>query len=246
MKRINFFTFFFFLLVLPVFSQVPLSDEVTYPESYYEFRDAMYNSRGKTASQYETLYNKVISEVEATKSGLEKQVLIARCKYVLGRAYRYIGLNEKAANCFEESINLCKKIFKKTNIPEAYVVAAECISQNCIIQSTTYSLTQGPKIRSYAKKALETDPSYGAAIYLQNSQNIFTPAPFNNYEEGHACLDEMLNTNNFRMDKSDIFNALSAKGYAYLQENKPDEAKIYLQKALEIYPDNQYVLDLLP
>ena len=227
------------------FSQVPAKNSVAYPDSYYVFRDNMYNSQGKTAADFEEEYKSVVADINATKTGNEKQVLVARCDYVLGRAYRYLGIESKATEYLDRAIESCKAILKKTEMAEAYVVYADSISQNCAIKPKTYGMTQGPKIKSMAKKALELDPKYGAAMYLYNSQNIFTPPPFCDYEEGMKNLSRLLDTDEFRMDKSDLYNAITAKGYCYLQQNMLKEAEFWYKKALEIYPKNVATLDEL-
>lgn len=244
-KKIPCIVLLLFCLVVFATAQVPASGTISYTESYFFFRDNMYNSRGKTAAEFESEYKAVVEEINSTKSGTEKQVLVARCDYVLGRAYRYLGLNDKASKYFEQAIEACKAILKKTEMPEAYVVYADSISQNCSIKPKTYAMTQGPKIKSMAKKALELDPQYGAAMYLYNSQNIFTPPPFCDYEEGMKNLSRLLDTDEFRMDKSDYYNAITARAYGYLQQDMPDKAKVWYEKALEIYPNNVATLEIL-
>lgn len=240
-----FFIVLLFSFIVPVTAQVPANGSITYPDSYYNFRDNMYNSYGKSALEFESEYKIVIEEINATKNGNEKEVLIARCDYVLGRAYRYLGLNEKASKCFERAIDTCKSILKNTEMTEAYVVYADSISQNCSIKPKTYAMTQGPKIKTMAKKALELDPKYGAAMYLYNSQNIFTPPPFCDYEEGMKNLNKLLDSENFRMDKSDYYNAITARGYGFLQQGNKTEAEYWYKKALEIYPNNIATLETL-
>ena len=58
-------------------------------------------------------------------------------------------------------------------------------------------------------------------------------------------MDVWIRTKDNRTDKADIFNALSAMGYVYLQQKKYGLAKEYIQKALDIYPKNIYLIDLL-
>lgn len=226
-------------------AQIPAPGGVTYPESYYAFRDNMYNSLGKTAAQFEAEHKAVTAEINSLKSGNERQVLLARCDYVLGRAYRYLGDGKAAAECFDRAIESCKEILKNEEMAEAYVVYADSISQNCSVRSKAYAMTQGPKIRSMARKALELDPGYGAALYLLNSQNIFTPPPFCDYDEGMRNLNLLLEGGGFRMDKSDYYNAMTARGYGYLQQGMAAESKIWYEKALEIYPGNVAALETL-
>lgn len=242
----------FFLIVVSLFGLLPVvaqgagASALAYPESYFSFRDAMLNGRGKTAPEFESQYATVVAEVEATKSGWERDVLLAGCDYVLGRAYRYLGDTKKAIMYFDKAIEICKEVLKKHEVAEAYVVYADAISQNCSIKPKTYAMTQGAKIKTLAKKALELDPSYGAAKYLENSQNIFPPAPFNDLKEGMKNLDILLDTNQFRMDEYDVYSALSARAYGYLQQGKKEDALYWYQKALELYPDNVAVLEIIP
>lgn len=238
--------FCFVCAVASLVAQVPAEGSVTYPESYYIFRDNMLNGDGISAQEFEDEYIKVIQEIMDTKSGLEEEVLLARCDYVLGRAYRYLSMDKEAIECFDRAIDTCKNILKQEEMVEAYVVYADAVSQNCSIRPKTYAMTQGGKIKSMAKKALKLDPTYGAAKYLENSQNIFTPAPFNNYKEGMEVLDALLDTNQYRMDKFDRYSALSARAYAYLQQGMNEEALYWYNKALEIYPKNVAILEILP
>lgn len=231
---------------LLVAAQVPAPGTVTYPESYYTFRDNMLNSQGISAQQFRSEYESVVNEVNATKSGAEREVIVARCDYVLGRAFRYLGMSKEAGEYFDKAIETCKALLKKQEMAEAYVVYADAVSQNCPIRSKVYAMSQGTKIKSMAKKALELDPAYGAAKYLENSQNIFTPEPFCDIDEGMKVLDQLLDTDQFRMDKSDRYSALSARAYAYLQRGMKEEALFWYGKALEIYPGNVAVLEILP
>ena len=232
--------------VLPVAAKDSVTGSLSYPESYFSFRDAMLNGRGKTASEFESQYAAVVAEVEATKSGWERDVLLAHCDYVLGRAYRYLGDKKKSVTYFDKAIELCKEVLKNHEVAEAYVVYADAISQNCSVKPKTYAMSHGAKVKTLAKKALALDPTYGAAKYLENSQNIFPPAPFNNLKEGMKNLDVLLDTNQFRMDEYDVYSALSARAYGYLQQGKKEDALHWYQKALELYPDNVAVLEIIP
>ncbi len=101
----------------------------------------MLNSRGKTAGQFEEQYAAVVQEIESTRSGWEKEVLVAHCDYVLGRAYRYLGDSKKAGEYFDRAIEACKKILKGREVAEAYVVYADAVSQNCSIRSIVAIVT---------------------------------------------------------------------------------------------------------
>lgn len=246
LNKIYFLLACLFVLTTVAVAQVSVEGGVVYPESYYTFRDNMLNSDGMTAQEFEDEYLEVIQDIMDTKSGLEREVLLARCDYVLGRAYRYLSMEKKAMECFDRAIDTCKDILKREEMVEAYVVYADAVSQNCSIKPKTYAMTQGSKIKSMAKKALKLDPTNGTARYLENSQNIFTPAPFNNYEEGMEVLNTLLDTDQYRMDNFDRYSALSARAYGYLQQGMNEDALYWYNKALEIYPKNVAVLEILP
>lgn len=117
------------------------------------------------------------------------------------------------------------------------MVYADAVSQNCSIKPKTYAMTQGPKIKSMAKKALKLDPAYGAAKYLENSQNIFTPEPFCDIDEGMRNLDLLLDTDQFRMDNFDRYSALSARAYGYLQRGMKEEARSGMARPWKSIPE---------
>jgi tetratricopeptide (TPR) repeat protein len=241
--RVSFLSVFFVFGIF--FNSVFAQEKIIYPDSYFVFRDNMYNSHGKTIEQLEKEYDNLIQEINNTKSGTEKSLLIASCDYILGRSYRYFKQNEKAIVYFDKAIELCQQILEKTEIVDAYLILADSISQNCSIKPKSYGFSQGTKIRSNAKKALKIDPKNGTAMNLYNSQNIFTPSPVCNYKEGMQIVDELLNSNKYNMEKPDIFNALSAKAYCYFAQDKKEESIFWYKKALEIYPNNIAVVEFL-
>ena len=245
MRYINFFILFSIFCFQLGFAQASTSVSISYPESYYTFRDNMYNAFGKTAAGYEAEYNAVLKEISETKTGVEKQVLEAHCDYVLARAYRYLGLKNKSIQYFDKTIEKCKEILKHNEIPEVYVLYADSVSQNCALKPKSYAISQGPKIKTMAKKALDLSPTYGTAYFLTNTQNIFTPPPFGNLEEGMKSLVSLLDDNIYKMDKADYYNGFTARGYAYLQKGEKDKAEYWYKKGLEIYPQNPAALEML-
>ena len=109
---------------------------VNYPESYYVFRDETMNDINKSLEYYTPLYNDIVSEISRDFSGNEKDIILAKIEYFMGRLYRNKNKNKEAENFFNSAIERCKKILKKENNIEANLIQAECISQNCIIKNT--------------------------------------------------------------------------------------------------------------
>ncbi|MBR5867533.1 MAG: hypothetical protein IKZ04_06440 [Spirochaetaceae bacterium] len=243
MRNISLFILFSIFCFQFGFAQTSVS--ISFPDSYYTFRDNMYNAIGKTPAEYETQYNAVLKEIGETKSGLEKTILDTHCDYVLARAYRYVGLKDKAIQYFDKTIEKCKNILQNHEIPQVYVLYADSISQNCALKPKSYAISQGPKIKTMAKKALDLDPTYGTAYFLTNTQNIFTPPPFGNLEEGMKALIPLLDKNIYRMDKADYYNAFTARGFGYLEKGDKEQAEYWYKKGLEIYPLNPAAHEML-
>jgi len=233
-----------FASLFPVVSQT--STTIKYPNSFYIFRDESLNDSNRTLDYYISQYSNLVNEIKSTSTGFQQEIMLARAELYMGKIYRQKKQPENAGKLFDTAIDRCKKILKKESMIEAYLTQAECISQNCIVKNTAYAISQGPKIKTLSQKVLDQDPFYGTAKYTNNSQNIFTPAPFCNYKEGLQCLNELLTNNNYRMDKVDYYHVYSAMAYVYIQEKDFDQARYYVDKALELYPENQYLAELRP
>lgn len=243
LKKIFLFTILLLNLTL-LFGQT--SNTIVYLDSFYAFRDESFNDSNKTLEYYLPIYENLVTEIKATAKDNEQEIMLARAELYMGKIYRQKSEFDLAGKYFDTAIDRCKKILKTETMPEALLTQAECISQNCIVKNTAYAISQGPKIKSLSQKLIEMDPNYGSAVYINNSQNIFTPAPFCNYKEGLECLNELLTNKKYRMDNADYYYAYSAIAYVYIEEKDLEKARYYINKALELYPENQYLLDLLP
>ena len=119
------------------------------------------------------------------------------------------------------------------------------MKQKCNIKMGTENKKALGEIKTMAKKALDLDPTYGTAYFLTNTQNIFTPPPFGNLEEGMKALIPLLDKNIYRMDKADYYNAFTARGFGYLEKGDKEQAEYWYKKGLEIYPLNSAAHEML-
>jgi uncharacterized protein HemY len=58
-------------------------------------------------------------------------------------------------------------------------------------------------------------------------------------------MEEIIQKNDAGMQKDDRFNVNSAIGYVYMQQKKYKDAKPWLEKALQVYPTNKFVKNML-
>jgi tetratricopeptide (TPR) repeat protein len=106
-------------------------------------------------------------------------------------------------------------------------------------------MAHGLDVERYARKALNLDPGNAAAHLLIASRWVYAPAPFHNHRKGIQMIEDILNAWDARLDKDDRFNVNIAIGYAYLEQKKFQEAAVWLNRALSVYPSNRYLRELL-
>ncbi|MDR0910362.1 MAG: tetratricopeptide repeat protein [Spirochaetaceae bacterium] len=215
-----------------------------FPQWYLDLRDAVY-ARDRPAEQILPLFRAAAAESEAISDSYEKNIMLSRCEYMMGRAYQNEDRNEEASPCYARGQTFAENAFdiKKTDI--AYQMMAENISQSCAVNSTSYAMKYGLKVLEYTKKALELNGKNAACLIIRAGQYVYSPWPLYNYQKGIRMLEEAYKTTENTMQKDDRFNIYCGIGYAYIQWKKPAEARPWLEKALGVYPTNQFIKDLL-
>ena len=204
----------------------------------------MYNSTS-SAEGLLPLYDAAVSAARKNFSDDTLLVALSRCEYIMGRAYSYEENKDAAGSRYDAGDKYAEQALDIRESATAHLMRGENISQNCSVKPVSYALSHGTKVGGLAKKVLKLDENYGAALYLQTAQHIYAPSPFHNHKKGIREMQEILGDSSVRLEKDDIFNLSSAIGYGYMQREEKDEARKWLQKALEVYPGNKYVQSLL-
>ena len=240
MKKFTiYFTNLFLLSVLCLTSV--FSNEL--PDEYYSFRDDMYNF--KDISALESEYQSCCKAANEKYTGYDLYLSLARYEYIMGRAYYYLKQNDKAGIHYDLGMDYAQKAIKEKNTAQSQLIYAENISANCTVKPTSWVISNGAKIAGLAKKVISMDKKNAAATYMLNAQDVYAPAPFNNHKRGIKNMNAMLQNATLEFGTDDEFNTKSAIGYAYIQLGDKENAKLWLKKSLEIYPNNQYVQGLL-
>lgn len=219
------------------------------PDWFLPLRDAVYEQKLK-ADEVVPLYREVKRRAEESLSGEGLYLMLSRCEYMMGRVYLYDARKDEAWKDdalarFEEGMAQAQRSLDIAASAAAWVMLAENLSQSCSIQSVAYVIRYGLDVERYAKKALALDPGNTAAQILTASRWVYAPSPFNNLKRGIQMMEDILNNFDTRLQKDDRFNVCSAIGYAYLQQKNAQEARLWLQRSLSVYPSNQYVQELL-
>ncbi len=226
---------FYLLICTLLFSQISVQVEA--------FRDAMYNDPLNGAKMLQE-YNKAVESAESALSGYSLYVELSRCEYYMGRSYFYRENNDLAGKHYDKGLEYAQKALNIKRGADALIMYAENLSQNCAVKPTSYAIANGLSIGGYAKEALKIEKNNAAAMYLLAAQNIYAPAPFHNHKKGIAEMKEILSTSNIKLAKDDEFNVTSSIAYGYIQRKEFDEALPWIEKALVVYPQNFFALDL--
>ncbi len=206
-------------------------------------RDTMYND----ALNHEAVlveYDKAVSEIETSLTGYDLYVALSRCEYYVGRSYFYGEKNDLAGERYDKGLEYAQKALDIREDEEALLMYAENLSQNCAVKPTSYAIANGLRIGGYAKDALKINEKNGAALYLLSAQHIYAPSPFHNHRKGIKEMNEILELPNVVIEKDDNFNLTSAIAYGHIERKEYDEALPWIEKALKVYPNNFFALDL--
>ena len=230
-----------FALIILFFVNIGLWAE-SLPEWLIPLREAVYEQR-LNADRIKPLYLAARASAQERHSGAALDLALSRCEYFMGRAYQDGNRNDEARPHYVEGMRLAEKVLETNPSAAAWVALAQNLSQNCSLGPWTYTAANGLNVEKFAKNALSYDSRNAAAQFLIAARWVYAPAPFHNHKKGIEMMNAIIV--NGDMGKDDFFNVYSAIGYAYIQQKKHNEARTWLTKALEYYPTNKYVRELL-
>jgi hypothetical protein len=185
------------------------------PAWYVSLWDAVY-AQNLTIEAVEALYREALAGAESGFTGQAKYLMIARCEYLMGRAYQD-GENKKDAGVhYDKGTVLAEAAQQLGETSEGWLVLAQNIAQNCSVKPVPWAMANGLRVERYSKNALALNPRNVPALYMIAARYAFAPRPFGNYPKGVQLLREILNANEAIMKKDELFNVYSGIGYAYI------------------------------
>ena len=215
-----------------------------FPDWYISLRDALY---GQVLSSQDILglYNIAQEQAKKDLTGADLSIMLSRSEYIMGRALMYENKKSDADPYFVRGMDYAQKSLDLKPSAEGWQMLAENISQLCTIRPVPWVMANGLKVEQYSKNALKLDPGNTDAQYMIAARYVYAPAPFHDYNKGIKMMQDILNNYDNRLQKDDRFNVYSAIGYTFIQQKKKSDARPWLQKALEVYPTNKFVGNLL-
>lgn len=206
---------------------------------YERLRDEMYNEGPIT--RIESLYQQTRACIdEASLDCVTHNYWLSRVEYVMGRAYQVYNNKQDAVSHYESGIEYTESAMEGGEFSEGWRMMSENLSQLCLQKDLVYIIRNGPKVRDYAKKALDLDPKNVPALIILAAGRIYPPVLFGgNPKRGIELMLEALQIG--KAEKDDLFNIYSGIGVAYSKLDNNEQAMIWFEKALAIYPNNRYV-----
>jgi len=241
MKKKIYFYCMVLIFLLMLFSGVPASGD-TLPEWFLPLREAVYEQQ-LAANEIAPMYREISARAGASLSGASQLIMLSRCEYMMGRAYLFEERKEEAAARFSDGMSYAQRALDIQASAEAWVMLAENLSQSCIVRPASFAIANGLNVEKYSNNALAINRRNAAASIMIASRWVYAPAPFHNYRKGIEMMSAILNECD--MEKDDSFNIYSAIGYAYIKLRNNAQARLWLTRALEVYPTNRYVRTLL-
>lgn len=206
--------------------------------AYEELRDAIYNS--ETPDRFVALYERaidVLGDVDLPEA--DRLLWRSRIEYMVARGYQAVEDKKQAIAHYESGISFLDRLQPDRVSSESWRMTSECVSQLCLLKSTAYVITNGPKVSTYAEKALALDPRNAAAKVIIAAAKVYPPAMFGgNPKRGIELMQDALATGT--ADRDDLFNIYSGIGLAYGKLKDTENARRWLEKALELYPGNAF------
>ncbi len=231
--------------LLPASPSAPRSVGVEQLRMQYELlRDEAYN-HGRIA-RIEVLYRQAHAAVlDAGLDECTSNYWLSRVEYLMARACQSREDLQEAARHYEKGLKLSEASMRNGEFSEGWRMMSENLGQLCVLKwklpkGLGFLIANGPKVKDYAARAAELDPRNASALIILAAGKIYPPVIFGgNPRKGIDMMNEILHLGG--AEKDDLFNIYSGIALAYGKLNNNQEAVIWFQRSLELYPSNRYV-----
>lgn len=210
-----------------------------FDEHYITARDAVYNQK-MSPREIHLLISTSLKTIRSIRDEQEKLYWMARLESLAGYMELHQTKDLKSAEVhYEKCLELAKKALEIGEFSEGYRLLSDTIGNLCLVKKKGYVIANGLKVEKYARKALKLNSQNAKAMILMASAEVYSPSIYGgNPQKGIQIMQEALKMP--YLDKGDLFNIFSGIGIAYSRLKQFDNAKLYLARSLELFPDNLY------
>ncbi|MBN1835314.1 MAG: tetratricopeptide repeat protein [Spirochaetales bacterium] len=209
--------------------------------AYEALRDSTYND--EPLAEVEARYAAALEELAVAFVGpRERSLWASRLEYMMGRAYQVRECKEAAAEHYERGLEQAEQSMAGGAHSEGWRMMSENISQLCLVEDLGFLLANGRKVAEYAEKAQALDPGNVAAQIILAAAKVYPPAVVGgNPRTGIVMMQQALDLG--ATEKDDLFNIYSGMALAHSKLGRKEEACAWFEKALQLYPGNEYVTE---
>jgi len=205
-------------------------------------RDAVFE-QSLSANEIRSIYLTAVAETRRQTTGAAQNLALSRAEHLMGQALLFEERGSEAGTHFAEGLRLAELAVQASPSADAWVMRAENLAHLIQTRNWTFATRNGLDVERFARNALELDSRNAPAQYLIAARWVFAPRPFNNFRRGIEMMEAILQ--NADLDRDDVFNVTSAIGWAHIEQRNFDQARPWIERALEVYPTNQFATDLL-
>jgi tetratricopeptide (TPR) repeat protein len=169
---------------------------------------------------------------------------LARTEYLSGFVERDAKKEKEAERRFRAGYELAERAAACPGLADALRLQADLIAQLIPSHGALYAMANGPRIRTLAEKALALEPVNAKArltlaLFYQNAPAVAGG------DAGRAL--RLLNDleRDSPSEREDRFAVLTWLGLAYRSRKDQARARQYFQRALEVYPGNTWIRELM-
>jgi tetratricopeptide (TPR) repeat protein len=162
----------------------------------------------------------------------------------MGLSFQVEGKKNEAAAFYEQGIAWAEESLARRPTSEGYRLLGTNISLLCGARRS-YALAHFGGIEENADRAIDLDPQNLGAHYLIAAKYVAAPWPFGNVRKGASLLEEITRKNIADMEREDLFNLYLMLELACIKLRRNKEAQIWHEKAVLLYPSNNFISVLL-
>jgi len=168
---------------------------------------------------------------------------LARVEYLSGFVERGDRREKEAQRRFQAGLALAERASSCPGLADAPRLQADLIAQLIPARGALYAVSHGPRIRTLTERSLSLAPASAKArltlaLYFLNAPAIAGGSD----AEALRLLHELEGREG--LERPDRFGVLTWLGLAYRGRKDPERARLYLQRAQEVYPGNTWVREL--
>lgn len=198
----------------------------------------------KRAQQTTINYKKIKEKAEKIADDNEKIYLKTLIDYAILNTYQGMVPDDGSLDKeLKKMIASLKPVItsNKYKLSDAYRLYAELLSRYTSYAAPTDVLQISSDAKRYAEEAIKLDEKNGIAYVTLGSWYIYAPQAAGG--DDNYALELLKKSRDLGLNKFDLVSSWNMTALAYDRLQNPDKAAMAIDKALEISPLNQWVLE---